>query len=366
MKKKPYRPDTTSPLPALPTLEEVKRRLNIIFPETFADRGILVGQMAARVVYVFLYGGFIDGSGRWLRPSYIYLFTEEQVDKTSSAARIEWISKAVAPKFRPDGKRWYSGDTSRETIRDDLMRNRLLELSVIGKRSGFDTTSSVPIYYLLPEFAHLFLPSLTDDALLSAIDSWRKKHLGEAAIQRMTLAASGAHAKDGDVFVDMPDGTRIRLSGGMSNVIVKGLIEHFTKEHMIKPMVLWVSASDKKSHPDFAEKAKKVGLEFDLNNELPDVILADLTDNLRIIMCEVVATDGAVTTMRRDALLTIARSSKIPEECFEFLSAFEDRSAAPFKKNFSQLALGTYVWFRTEPNLLVVLKTGEGATLSSV
>jgi hypothetical protein len=49
------------------------------------------------------------------------------------------------------------------------------------------------------------------------------------------------------------------------------------------------------------------------------------------------------------------RSSNIPEHNVRFVTAFEDREASGFRKNFSQLAVDTSVWFRTEPELLVAL-----------
>ena len=78
---------------------------------------------------------------------------------------------------------------------------------------------------------------------------------------------------------------------------------------------------------------------------------------MRFLLCEVVATDGAVTEMRKQALLALVRSSNIPEKSVQFVSAFEDRESAAFRKNFSQLAVDTLVWFRTEPDLLLILST---------
>lgn len=72
--------------------------------------------MAAHVVFVFLYGGFIEHSGRLLRPSLVYFFTAEQADRTASADRLAWLASAFRPGFRPNGKRWYA-DNSRESIR---------------------------------------------------------------------------------------------------------------------------------------------------------------------------------------------------------------------------------------------------------
>jgi len=353
---------TEAPLPPLPTVGEIQSRLAVIFPEEFPDRGILTGIMAARVIFVFLYGGFIQGSGRFMRPSYVYLFTEEQSQQATDQDRKQWASSANRPGSRPSGQRWYA-DTSREPIRDDLMRNQLLRLGIMEKLPGYATTSSKPINYLSADFAALFDPNLDGEALAATIRAWSVRHLNAATIQRMALKAQGISAKAGDFLVSLPDGTRIRITAGPSSLIAKGLIEEFSTRHLNDPALLWLSSSDAKSMPQLVELAATVGLRFDLNEELPDVILADLRQPIRFLFCEIVATDGAVTDARKQALLAIVRWSGIPQENVEFLTAFEDRSAPAFRKNFSRLALNSMVWFRTEPDLLVTLTTEKIAEL---
>lgn len=296
----------------------------------------------------------MEGHGRYLRPSHIYFFTDAQSKKTTARDREAWLSHATVPGFRPTGTRWYA-DTSREQIRDDLMRSELLRMGIMQKRSGLATTSSTPINFLSADFSSLFDPRLSGSELIGSVDAWRKANLDQATLQRMELRARRIEAKEGEVFIDMPDGTRIRISAGLSSIIAKGLIEDFSIRHMEKCSVLWLSESDKKQHSIYKELAASVGLYFDLSAELPDMILAELGKSPRFLICEVVATDGAVTEDRKKALLTILGRSKIPRNCFQFLSAFEDREAGAFRKNFSKLALGTLVWFRTEPDLLVVL-----------
>lgn len=342
------------PFPSLLPLSKVARRLDMIFPNAFPNRGILVGTMAARVIFVFLYGGFIEKQGRLLRPAHIYFFTNEQAKKTDDAERFSWISLTMKQGYRPKGKRWYA-DTSREPIRDDLMRNQLYAIGIIGKVPGYPRTSMLPIYYLSAHFAELFDPKLVGESLNSAIAKWQKAHLDPSVLKRMLLKAQGVHAQQGDVLVEMPDGSRMRLAPGMSSLIAKGLIEDFTKKHMEKPMVLWISASDKKAYPQFVELAASVGLKFDLNAELPDLILVDTGKHGIFLFCEVVATDGAVTETRKKDLLTIVFQSNLPETSVQFLTAFEDREASAFKKNFSQLATDSLIWFRTEPDLLAAL-----------
>ena len=109
---------TPAGLPALPSLIEIKSRLDALFPTEFPDRSVLVGDMAARVVFVFLYGGFVEGGERLLRPSFIYFFTSGQARKAGDAHRLSWLADAARPGIRPSGKRWYA-DNSRESIRDD-------------------------------------------------------------------------------------------------------------------------------------------------------------------------------------------------------------------------------------------------------
>ena len=343
------------PLPSLLTIPEIETRLGSIFPPAFPNRSTLVGPMAGRVIFVFLYGGFIEGHGRYLRPSNIYLFTGAQSTKISDEERKAWLAKANTPGFRPVGERWYA-DTSREPIRDDLMRNELLAMGIMQKLPGYAITSSSPINYLSVEFAALFNPELKDDALIAAIDAWQKKHLNRATLSRMALKAQGLSEKQGDVFIEMPDSTRTRISAGPSSLITKGLIENFARIFLTNPAVLWLSASDKKAYPQYVETSASVGLKFDLSAELPDLILADLTDPIRYVFCEVVASDGPVTEERKKALLEIVASSAIPVETVSFLTAFEDREAAPFRKTFSKIAVDTLIWFRSEPTLLVTME----------
>lgn len=349
---------STGVLPPLLPIKEIQDRLAIIFPESFPDRGILVGVMAARVVFVFLYGGFIEGHSRYLRPSHVYLFTKEQSQKDTEADRLAWLSTANRPGQRTPGQRWYA-DTSREPIRDDLMRNQLLRLGIMQKRPGYATTASVPINYLSADFAALFDTTLAGDQLVATIDAWRARHLDLATQQRMALKAQGISAKDGDLLIELPDGTRIRITAGPSSEIAKGLIEQFATRHLENPALLWLSASDKKAYPHYVELSATVGLKFNVGTELPDMILADMKQPIRFLFCEIVATDGAVTDARKQALLSIVRASQIPQENVEFLTAFEDRAAPAFRKNFSQLAINSLVWFRTEPDLLVILSTAN-------
>ena len=70
---------------------------------------------------------------------------------------------------------------------------------------------------------------------------------------------------------------------------------------------------------------------------------------MRFWVVEAVATDGLVTTARRDALLRWAAQQNIAADRCSFLSAFESRNAAPAKRRPKDLASGTWAWFADEP-----------------
>lgn len=351
---------TTAPWPALVNVDEVQRRLRAIFPESYPDRPMLVGQMAARALFVFLYGGFLDSAQRHLRPIVICRFTARQARQTSDEARRVWASTAFGKGFRPPGQPWYA-DNTRESLRDDLFRNRLVRMGIVTRKPGVPTNSSAPIYNLSDAFAALFDPVLSGASFDAAVQRWRDKHLAPEALTRMALKARGALARSGDVVIDLPEHGRLRLAAGPSALIVKALIEEFAPRWMRRPVVLWVSASEVKTQPQFVELAASVGLRFDVATLLPDLILADLEEPLRIWFCEVVATDGPIDPDRKAAFIDLCRASALAPGSLRFLSAYLDRESAPLRKTFHRVAHDSDLWFTNEPDLLVRLVSRQAS-----
>jgi hypothetical protein len=342
-------------LPPLPPLEEVRARLERIFPEGFPDRTILIGEMAARVIYVALYGGFVTGKSVFFRPSTVIRFSFDQATKRSDSERVTWLGACHAPGYKTIGQQWYA-DNTREPVRDDYIRNRAVPMGFIDKREGFATTSPAPIYSLDPDFAELFALELSDDALSELIDGWRDRNLDPMVLKRMRLAASGIFEREGDVTVTLPStGQVLRLSAGDAALITKDAVEILAPTIMVRPVVIHLSMSDVKMRPELAANAKALGLEIDPREELPDVIIANVPKRgpLTLFFVEVVHSDGVITELRKKALLEIARKAGIPETHVCMITAFNDRSATVFKKRFSELAQGSRFWFRTEPHLLM-------------
>ena len=93
------------------------------------------------------------------------------------------------------------------------MRSRLLAMGIIGCRQGVATTSSAPVSFLRAAFAALFDPALNGPSLLTAVAAWQTKHLASSTLERMALKAQGALARQGDVFIELPDGKLAAVAG---------------------------------------------------------------------------------------------------------------------------------------------------------
>jgi hypothetical protein len=344
-------------LPPILTIPEIQTRLERIFPHGLEMRQNLVREMAAKTVYVFLYGWMVESSKRLLRPSHVYFYTADQAAKLSDEEREHWFKNSTKPGFRPDGKRWYA-DTTREPIRDETIRFGLLDIGAVGKIPGVATTSSSPIYFLKDDFTALMNPALNGADLDAEIEAWQKKHLTPAARARMALIAAGKVKKADEILVTCPDGTVAKLSPGPSSLISKAVVENFATTFLTNPALLWMSESGAKVRYQDDAAAKAMGLNIDQAKVLPDIILMQVGEeghDTHLVFIEVVASDGPMNQNRLDALGNYVKASGFPEDQCHFGTAFEDRADSAFKKCLPQLAWGTFAWFRSEPERLMWL-----------
>jgi hypothetical protein len=342
-------------LPRYIDFPEILRRLSLIFPESFPDRAILVGEMAAKLFFVAIYGGFIASVNRFFRPSTIIRFSFEQAKLKEDAERLNWLSLCQAAGYRPSGQ-WYA-DNTREPLRDDLIRNKAIPMGIIVKREGVPPTSPAPIYCLADHFAVLFDPELTGDHLAEAITAWQVKYLDHLTLRRMRIVAQGVEVRTGEVEVRLPDGMVLRLAPGGASDITRDVCQELLKKIMVKPVVTHLSMSDQKIAPELAKRAEAAELHFSASAELPDIVAVDAgSDGLKVVFIEVVHSDGPITELRKKSLMKIANDAGIPSADVRFISAFEDRTSPAFRKRISELALDSSVWFRSEPHLLMKIE----------
>jgi hypothetical protein len=344
----------------------IHERLKVIFPDGTTNRNYVVREMAASTVFCMLYVGAIEGSERWIAPKHVIRMTDEQAARADDASREAYGPGAMKPGFRTPGTRWYE-DNSRESVRDETIRNGLITNNAALERPGLATTSGVPRYALRAGFASLFDPELLGEALLAAVTAWQVSNLSPAALARVTLVRRGAVTTGEGELISFPNGETRRMAAGPSSVITKAVIEQFCPRFLATPAVLWLSESGAKVVARDDALATQLGLKISPDKTLPDIILVDLgvsaAASMLLVFVEVVATDGPITTARQQAFLKIANDAGFTSAQLAFVTAYLDRSNRAFRKNVSELAWQSFAWFASEPTQIMQLHDGANSPL---
>ena len=342
-------------LPSLLDISEIHRRLQVIFPEGTPRRGYCTREMAARTIFVTLYVGAIEGGGLWMGPKHVYRMGETQSGLREDSQRQAYISAVEKPGFVAPADRWFQ-DNTREPIRDETLRDGLIRVGAVVERRGLPTTSSKPRYALRAGFAALFDPALNDEPLEEAIAAWQDRSLSAGALARVRLQQRSATAAHSKILVSLPNGETRQMETGPSSVITKAVIEVFAPRFLRDGAVLWVSESGNKVIQRDDDLAQSLGLKIETDKLLPDTILVDLAPaEPLVVFIEAVATDGPITDARRSALLELVTSAGFKASQIAFVTAFQDRDTAAFKKAIPNLAWGSFAWCLSEPEHLIAL-----------
>lgn len=338
--------------------ELVAERLPLIFPEGTPNRTYCVRELAASTVFAALYIGAVEGSGRFLGPVHVYRMTDEQAVRSEHSDRDAYAEGVLKKNTRIPGTRWYA-DNTREPIRDETLRDGLVAVGAVLRREDLATTSGLPRYALKADFAALFDPVLQGAALEKAIGDFQSKHLSKGALARISIMLAGAAGNSAGVRVTFPNGETRQLAPGPSSIISQAVIEVFAKRYLETPAVLWLSESGNRTVMRDDRIASAIGLKIEADRNLPDLILADLGPaEPLIVFVEVVATDGAITARRQDAIYAITDVAGFKRSQIAFLTAYQDRESAGFKKTVAQLAWDSFAWFVSEPDGIIVMRDG--------
>lgn len=350
---------TRKKLSPVPSLQTIINRLPLIFPEGIEHRNYVIREMAAKTIFVMLYVDAVEGSEHWLRPDQVTKMTDSQAAQTTDDERLSWSKLSLVPGGMKDVSGcWYAQNT-REPIRDETLRSGLILTGAVIERTGLPTTSARPRYALNREFASLFAEDLTEKKIAKMILEWQQKYLNRGALARIQILKQGAVAatETSSIFVSFPNGETRTMAAGPSSVISKAVIEDFTARFLKTPGVIFLSESGNKVVAKDDKLARSIGLNIQADRNLPDIILVDIgpKDPL-LVFVEVVATDGAITASRMAALLDIAVQAGFNHGQVAFVTAFSDRRTAAYRKLASELAWGSFAWFVSEPDKIVVLK----------
>jgi len=341
----------------LPSVELISERLSKIFTRQQDPNGYILREIGAKTIFVMLYGFCVD-SENWIRPSTVTYMSDNQSEKKDITIRERWLSICQSNKSPKNiAGRWYKENT-REPIRDETIRE-LMRLGAVEKRKGLPTTTPLPTYTLQREFADLFNPTLSNEALKILIKSWQENNLTAAALARLAISEKIVKPKEKGNLVTLPNGETRILSHGPSTVLVKAVVEEFTKIYMKEPAVLLISESARKIDLKDDELCQAIGFHIDVSGVLPDLILADLgRKSPVIIFIECVASDGPINDRRKEELINLAKKASFREKDCAYVTVFRDRTDAVSRKLNPSIAWGTFIWYATEPNELVYLHEG--------
>ncbi len=343
-------------------VEHIRARLQIIFPQGTPERAKCTGLAAARTIFTMLYVGAIEG-GEWLAPKFVYRMGASQAAKTGAGDRLAYLAAVKKPGTAEPPDRWYKENT-RESIRDEVLRDGLVPIGAVLVKADVPTTSSKGRYALRADLAALFDPALTPGDFETAAAAWRENRLTPnalAMVKVLQIAASGAKAK---VQVTLPNNEARVLAPGLSSIIAKAVIEVFAPRFLTNPAVLWISESGNKVVEKDDKFLQALGIKIKPEKLLPDVVLADTGgSDLLFVFAEIVATDGPMHEGRRAQFLKLVTAAGFTPEQAVFLTAFQSRDHAAFKKTVASLAWGSFAWCFSEPEHLIAF---DGTTPGSV
>jgi hypothetical protein len=337
-------------------------RLQVIFPRAAFDSVLsspLAGHAVAALIYVDAISGFEqDGTTvLWARPSTVIWMSDAAFAYAGEKRRVEWRNASSKSQKHVEALHGHWGipfvrayrDNSRETLRDETFR-KWREHGGLRMRPGLPTSSSKPRWALVDDFADLFDPSLTDEDFTEAAAIWRENHLDPGTRLKANFAIDKERAEHA-VKVLLPNGQDRTLEPGMSSVIIKGVIETWASHRLQEPVVLAISEPGDKVHLGDEQLLQALGIKIDHTKVLPDALIADIgADPVHFWIIEAVATDGAITSERRQALLDWAGRQHIAADRCSFLTAFQSRNHPAAKKRLKDIAANTWAWFADEPN----------------
>lgn len=263
------------PFPALLPVSEIQERLRVVFPQGTPNRNYVTREIAAKTIFVLLYVGAIDGTGRWLRPDQVTRMTDVQATLADDDARESWLEASLRPAAGHIEGRWYAANT-REPIRDETLREGLVHLGAVKERDNIPTTSPRPRYALTMDFATLFAPGLVSQGLETAITNWQESNLSSGALARIVIMRRAAVPRRGRVMVTFPSGETRSMEPGPSSILSKAVVEQFAMRFLARPSVIWLSESRNQVVARDDQLAQGIGLTIQPDRNLPDLILVDL------------------------------------------------------------------------------------------
>ncbi len=245
---------------------------------------------------------------------------------------IEFIATAYGLRYAPN---------TRETIRDEAVKffvegGLLLRNPDDPKRP---TNSGKTVYQVEPSALALIRKTGTP--------GWSpalKKYLGSRAGLKHEINRKRQLAR---VPVTLPDGSKVALSPGGQNPLIKAIIEEFCPAFAPGGIVIYIGDTENKFvHLETAGLAS-LGVALASSAKIPDVIVHYPAKNW-LLLIEAVTSAGPVDGKRRKELKDLFAGCKAG---LVFVTAFETRRA--MQSFVAQIAWESEVWIAEDPDHMI-------------
>lgn len=147
--------------------------------------------------------------------------------------------------------------------------------------------------------------------------------------------------------VKLPDGSKVKLTPGGQNVLLKQMVEQFCPRFTPGGVVLYVGDAGKDDPVAQMDELAKLGVALDKHGKFPDLIVY-LPDRDWLVLLEAASTHGPVDSKRHGELKKLfvgARPGLV------FVSCFRDRDV--MRSYLTEIAWETDAWCADNPDHLI-------------
>ncbi len=232
-------------------------------------------------------------------------------------------------------------ENTRESIRK-LSLKRLVNhgLAIYNKDDpARPTNSGLANYCLTDEFYKILKSNFKTRTQL--IQSWNKLH--ENMKEQIVDTSHG-------VSIKLPDGKQLKLSPGPHNVLEKYIVEILVRAKVKQPYIVYVGDTKNKMLYVNEKLVKKLGIILDEHDKLPDVIVWSHAKH-KFFVIESVTSVGPVEESRKKEIDNVINKKTGKNYGMVYITAFLDRKT--FARFAGIIAVETYVWIASEPDLLI-------------
>lgn len=259
-------------------------------------------------------------------------WTDAQAPLKGVTPIIDFIARAYRTRYAPN---------TRESIRDDAIKFFVQEGLLLRNpdNPGRPTNSGKTVYQIEPTALGLLRKVGTP-----AWETSLKNYLTSREALKHEIARKRTLAR---VPVILPDGSKVALSPGGQNPLIKAIIEQFCPIYAPGGVVLYIGDTENKFVHLESDGLASLGIKLDSAAKIPDVIVHDTKRNW-LLLIEAVTSAGPVDGKRRKELKDLFAGCKVG---LVFVTAFETRRT--MQSFVSQISWESEVWISEDPEHMI-------------